>query len=550
MLTLVAAGCGGSDGSDSTPPTASAVEPPPGVRSTRPIFTEVTVELGLGDVAQQDRGSVDDAVLGPAEIMTGGVAVVDVDGDGWEDLYIPRVRLPDVLRYNAQGRGFVAAPTGTLPASAADSHGTSAWGDLDGDGDLDVVVGGIGDGETAVYRQEDDGTFSDQTEASGLRIDPNAQADEQLVFGLALSDLETDGDLDLVVSGWRHNPGAAPGQTGVWRNDGVGGFSEVPDAIPGGEEIAAFTATAADVDGDGTVDLAIAADWGLSRLVLGNGDVTFTDVTAEAGVGTDENGMGAVVADLDADGDLDWFVSSLSAPTCDGPVDTSGPTLDKGCTGNRLYVNDGSGGFADGTDAFGVREGDWGWGADSGDLDNDGDLDLVQTNGFRTASPAPENERYTEDVNRVFFNDGADGLVEDAEAVGLGNDGDGKALVTVDIDHDGDLDVVQVDTVDGVRLFRNDGPAAGAWIEVTVQDAAGAPVMEGTVTVRAGDRAWRRDLRIGDSYLAQRPAVAHVGLGAGDPTGGYTVSVALPGDESPRDLGPVTPGTRTALVLP
>ncbi|MEZ5383423.1 MAG: CRTAC1 family protein [Microthrixaceae bacterium] len=529
---------------DGAPPVSVAG----GVRSERPTFTDVTAEFGLGDVPQQERGAVTSREVGPADVMTGGVAVVDVNADGWEDLFFPRLRLPDVWMLNDEGNGFLPAPPGTLPDSAQESHAASAWGDLDADGDVDGVVGGIGDGTASLYLQGGDGRFTDATAESGLIIPPNAEAGEQLVFGLSLADLDADGDLDLVVSGWRHNSMAAEGQTGVFLNDGSAGFTEVPDAIPNAGAIAGFTATAADLDADGAPDLAIAADWGLSRLLKGNGDGTFADVTESSGVGTDENGMGSVVADVDGDDDLDWFVTSVSAPECAGPLDAGSGGVVKGCTGNRLFINDGRGRFDDGTDAYGVRDGEWGWGADGADLDNDGDLDLVQTNGFRPPNPPPGQERYVDDSTRAFFNDGG-GLVEDAAAAGLANDGDGKAVVSFDVDHDGDLDVLEVENLEGPVLYRNDRPVADDWAEVQLVDPRGAPVAEATVWLHSADERWRRDIRAGDSYLAQRPGTAHFGLPEESPRQ-LKVVVSRPGDATPQEVGVVDRGEMTVLEVP
>ena len=150
-----------TDGHPEAADTASApVQLAAGIASPRPKFVDVTKQFGLAGLTQQDRSAVDAGRLGPPDLMTGGVAVVDVNGDGWEDLFFPRVRQSDVWMLNQAGAGFKAAPAGMLPGSASESHGTSAWGDLDGDGDIDGVVGGIGDGSTVLYLQRDDGTMA------------------------------------------------------------------------------------------------------------------------------------------------------------------------------------------------------------------------------------------------------------------------------------------------------------------------------------------------------------------------------------------------------
>ena len=353
-----------TDGDPEAADTASApVQLAAGIASPRPKFVDVTKQFGLAGLTQQDRSAVDAGRLGPPDLMTGGVAVVDVNGDGWEDLFFPRVRQSDVWMLNQAGAGFKAAPAGMLPGPVSGAgHPRGVAGrcsgserrDLDGDGDIDGVVGGIGDGSTVLYLQRDDGTMAEVVD-SGLVLPPNADVGDQLVFGLTLTDLDADGDLDLVASGWRYNRVAADGQTAVFVNDGAAKFTEMPTAIPEVGRLAAFTTAAGDVDGDGILDLAVAADWNLSRLLTGQGDGTFVDATKTSGVGTDENGMGSVLADIDGDDDLDWFVTSVSAPGCKGPLDPTAGGEVKGCTGNRLFINDGAGRFTDGTDAYGVR---------------------------------------------------------------------------------------------------------------------------------------------------------------------------------------------------
>src|SRR5690606_25412164 len=157
--------------------------------------------------------------------------------------------------------------------------------------------------------------------------------------------------------------------------------------------------------------------------------------TAAAGVGTDEHGMGGVTADLDGDGLLDLFVTSIWAE--------GSP---RG-TGNRLYRNLGDRAFADVTDAAGVREGDWGWGTSAFDFDNDGDLDLVMTNGagpdddpFAAGELGTDDlSHYANDPPRLWRNEGGAVFTEIAAAAGIVDEGIGYGLLTFDFDDDGDL---------------------------------------------------------------------------------------------------------------
>ena len=126
-------------------------------------------------------------------------------------------------------------------------------------------------------------------------------------------------------------------------------------------------------------------------------------------------------------------------------------------------------------------------------------------------------------------------------------------MVTVDVDRDGDLDVLEVDNLDGPQLYRNELPIGDDWAEVQLVDAQGAPVVEATVwlddgRLRDAGVSRRRDLRAGDSYAAQRSAVAHFGLPTGAPDK-LTVLAQRPGDRAPKKVGVVERGGSAEFVL-
>ncbi len=269
---------------------------------------------------------------------------------------------------------------------------------------------------------------------------------------------------------------------------------------------AGFSPAFADVNGDGVMDIAIAADWGRSRLYLGRGDGTFDDVTETAGVGTDENGMGSVLEDLDQDGDLDWFVTSIfNDESCDEPIGA--------CTGNRLYLGEGDGTFTDGTDAAGVRDGGWGWGAVAVDFDHDGDLDLLHENGQGLIGA------YWDDALRLFRNDGEMRFREIACAYGLAYPGADKGIVPFDLENDGDLDLFVARSFDDPLLFRNDGADDRAWLRVRLSQSGANPSGVGaTVTVDADGVTQTRRIHLDPGYGSPAAPEAHFGFGAHEGT--------------------------------
>jgi len=485
--------------------------------------TDATVAAGVGYL-QADEASFPTG--SEAEHLTGGAAAGDYDGDGWVDLYVTQLDAPDALFRN-QGDGTfvdVAAAAGLGLDLASNGAG---WADVDNDGDLDLYVTTLGPSENRFYLFINDGAghFSEEAVARGADV---SGSDSHYGFSVAFGDYDGDGWTDIHTSEWRpaeDNPQGALSNARLLRNRGAaapGFFDDVTQSagvaldgvVPSDPDAAGTFALASrftDMDGDGWTDLLIAGDFGTSRLFWNNGDGTFTDGTAAAGVGTEANGMGMAVGDYDGDGDPDWFVTGLYDP--DDPCNPGATCL--GATGNRLHRNDGGGAFSDQTDTAGVRDGYWGSSAAFYDMDNDGDLDLVMTNGASSGTPLA---RFAPDPMRVWQNDGSGAMTEVSASTGMTDDGPGRGLLTFDYDRDGDLDVFIVNNAGSPVLYRNDTGNQNSWLRIDTvgtdsnRDGLGAIV---SVWTASGGSPLVREISSGSHFLGQSETIAHFGLGAG-----------------------------------
>jgi hypothetical protein len=486
-------------------------------RGPLPAFSDVTASAGLQYRQHVLQGPTSCVFLDcEPDRMTGGAAVGDVDGDDDLDLYVTRLDAPGILFVN-RGNGTFSNGTSRAHLDSAMIQGNgAAFGDIDNDGDIDLLVVTLAGGVDGVndrnhlFVNRRNGVFSEQAVARGVAD----QAAPRRLYSATFGDYDRDGWLDLHTSEW--NPGQRSNSR-LFHNRGAAapGFFEDVTATAGValERVHAFASAISDLDGDGSPDLAVAADFGTSQLFWGNGDGTFANGTQAAGVGSDENGMGSTFGDYDADGDLDWFVTSIYDPSATCTTES----CNWGDTGNRLYRNDGGRVFSDATDEAGVRDGYWGWGAAFLDYDNDADLDLVMTNGARFPSTSLDR-RYVGDPMRLWRNNGEGAMSEVSAGSGINDRRSGKGLVVFDYDADGDLDIFVVNNGGYPRLYRNNVGSQRSWLRVrAVGDASNADGIGARVTVQedAGGPKQLREIGSVTHFLGQSESIAHFGLGDG-----------------------------------
>jgi hypothetical protein len=432
------------------------------------------------------------------EFQCAGGAVGDFDRDGDQDLFVVGGSAGVDRLYWNNGDGTFTE--GAAAAGLARTHRGSgaAVGDVDNDGDLDLYVTSIGVSfinaphQNRLYLNNGDGTFTDVTYDAGVATNNPAQGD---AHGAAFGDYDLDGDLDLAVAGWL-------GGNVLFRNDSTPGggvvFTNVTASALGDlSSVRGFAPKFVDMDGDGWPELLWVADFFTSRYFVNNGDGTFTDMTASAGVGLDSNGMGNAVGDFDNDGLMDWYVTSRINATM-----TAG-------SGNMLYRATGvAHEFEEVSVDRGVNFGWWGWGTEGIDFDQDGDLDIIATNGF--------DGSFVNDPTLLFVNDGTGHFTEMGAASGIGDTGQGRGLLRVDLENDGDQDVLIIRNRQTVVCLRNDSVGGGAitlffdtsGVDGLAPDGYGTRVSS---TIDGQTRVFQ--MTGGSNYQAQSELSVHIGIG-------------------------------------
>ncbi|MEX0876148.1 MAG: CRTAC1 family protein [Phycisphaerales bacterium] len=329
-----------------------------------PLVANVTDAVGLG----APHASVETGF--GTEFMTSGGACGDFDNDGDLDLFIVGGSAASDHLYINDGTGHFTDEAAAWGVDRVHMGSGAAVGDFNNDGWLDLMVTSLGlpndesPDHNVLYMNNGDGSFSDVTDAAGLGggFNPFGLAD---TFSPAFGDYDLDGDLDLAIAGWY-------GGNKLFRNNGDGTFTDATGDLNADMTIVrGFAPRFVDMDGDRYPELLWVADFYTSRYFVNNGDGTFTDQTASSGTGLDSNGMGNTFGDYDGDGRLDWYVSSrINHQQTAG----SGNMLYLASGIDHVYDEL----SVERNCNFGY----WGWGVVSVDINHDGHLDIFETNGF------------------------------------------------------------------------------------------------------------------------------------------------------------------------
>ena len=490
-------------------------------------MVDVTEEAGIDWV--HTNGVTPEKYL--IETMGGGGAVLDYDRDGWLDIFLVdsgcHANSPDcaatgsrLYRQASAGRfEDVTSAAGLL----AQGYGMGvAVGDINNDGFPDIYITRYG--PNVLYLNNGDGTFRDITDKSGT-------GDPDWSVSAAFFDYNRDGLPDLFVGDYltwdyelkklcgEDRPGRRsychPNQfaligSRLYRNEGEGVFTDVSESSGiGAAKGKALGVVAFDVDSDGWPDLHVANDTEPNFLFHNQGDGTFEEIALLAELaygisGKPESGMGTDAADFDGDGLSDLTVTNFHNEV------------------NSLLHNNGDLTFIDVTLRAGlgsVALDFSGFGTRFVDYDNDGDLDVFVVNGH-VIDNIHLFEEGVEYAERPFFFRNTGGRFEEIGA-SLGEVFEtpyvGRALVTGDYDNDGDVDFLLVNNGQRPVLLRNDGGNARSWIgfELAGSDS-GRDAFGARVRVRTGDNWQMREIVGGASYAAAHDLRLLFGLGAGE----------------------------------
>ena len=464
--------------------------------------------------------------------LSGGVIVDDFDNDDYLDIVTSTWDTTGQLRLFRNNRdGTFSDRTEAAGLSGLYGGLNIVSGDYNNDGRLDfLVLRGAwlfeaGRHPNSLIRNNADGTFTDVTFDAGLgEVHYPTQT-------AAWADFDNDGDLDLYI-GNEHGgslnqfvggggsrfaavePGSqqrpAPGQ--LFRNNGDGTFSDVAAAAGVDQRAFAKGVCWGDYDGDRFADLYVSNLDGPNRLYHNNGDGTFTDVAPRIDVTAPFHSFPTWFWDFDNDGALDLFVSSYSNSITNVVAHHLG--LGMKFDSPRLYRGDERGGFTDVTDKHKLNQPTLTMGSNFGDLDNDGYLDAYLGTGdihYHVLVP-----------NLMFLNRAGDGFVNVTMAGGFGHLQKGHGISFADLDHDGDLDVFEqmggAFPGDGYgdALFENPG-FGNRWITVKLvgvqsnRSAIGARI-QARITEEGTTRSIYRYVNSGGSFGAN-PLRQTIGLG-------------------------------------
>jgi hypothetical protein len=449
-------------------------------------FRDVAEEMGVADLNQIGTGVCMGAIWG------------DFDNDGYEDLFVYRWGKPE-LYHNDKGKGFTrVTDKAGLPKWV--NANSAVWLDYDRDGHLDLFIAGYWDEKLDLWHLED------------TKIMPES--------------------FEYAKNG---------GRKYLLRNRGDGTFEDVTEKVGITSRRWTLAVSAGDLCGTGYPDLFLSNDYGVSEVYANRGGKEFVEIGQNCDIGTHpKSGMNASFGDVFNRGRFAVYVSNI----------TEAGNL---VQGNNLWVpkpnTSGEGlQFVNQAGALDLERGGWSWGAQFGDLNNDGLLDLYLTNGYISAAAresywydysliAGANKIVIADAKNwppmkgrslsgyqtkcLWWNKGGR-FVDVAKAVGVTDNFDGRAVALADLENRGVLDVLVANQKGPLLLYRNTVAKENQWIQFELEgtksnrSAIGARVtMSWKNEARPEGQQQIQEVSGGNGYASQNMRRLHFGLGRG-----------------------------------
>jgi len=481
--------------------------------------------------------------------MGAAVSIMDFDRDGWPDIYVTNSgEGTHNALYRNLGNGTFRDVAAEVGLADVNQPGTgvstgAVWGDYDNDGYEDVLIYKWGKPE--LFHNDGGKHFTRVTEQAGL---PNwVNANSALWF-----DYDHDGKLDLFLGGYYSedvdlwhlkNTKMMPdsfeyarngGRKYLFHNLGGGRFEEVSERMGINSRRWALAAVAADLRSTGYPDLFVANDYGVSEVYFNEGGKRFREAGKETGIGAaPKSGMNAAVGDVLNQGRFGVYVSNISE---EGVL----------VQGNNLWMpRAGTSGadiqYDNMATAMGVDLGGWSFGAQFGDFNNDGFLDLYAVNGnvsldrnrsywYDYSKVAGGNSAIISDAanwppldgrslsgyqqKRVWINDGAGQFKEVAQIVGVTDVYDGRSIALADFGNRGALDAVVANERGPLLLYRNTVSPDNRWIEFELEGrTSNRSAIGAQVRVIWNGQEQVQEVSGGSGFCAQNQRRLHFGLG-------------------------------------
>ena len=420
-------------------------------------------------------------------ILGAGISFFDYNNDGLDDITLAAPLDGDYIFLRNEGGFFVEDDL----VITSDGYRIKQvnWVDIDNDGDADFFAASD-IGPCKLYRNDGDGVFTDISDTSGIPQDVHE------FFGASWGDYNNDSHLDVFLS-VRDPYQEVPNF--LYRNNGDGTFTDV--TAEAGLDLSGFLSFCSaffDYDRDGFQDIYVANDKFFTPNLLyhNNGDGTFESVGAATGSDLFMGAMSTTIDDYNNDGWLDIYITNLFPPE-----------TDTGVVGNAFLQNNGDGTFTNIAAQSGTRFDSVGWGAVFLDANNNTNHDLYVSGNIG------DNSTFLEAA--FYENQGDDNFLIPETAGFEGDEGSSYSNAIGDVDNDGYPEIIVMNSgFEEIYLWKNETPQDNNWLKVK---------LEGTISNRMGIGSWIRIgvngeeqyhyTLCGEGFLAQNSAYEFFGLG-------------------------------------